>query len=120
MDTMPHRWIESYNVQITRSRAKNCQSCKGPFTVEPEDFEFYGKMDVPPPTWCPECRSLRREAWREYHTLYRGKCDLCNKNIISIHAPEGPFTVYCRDCWKSDKWDASDYGRDYDFSKPFF
>jgi hypothetical protein len=30
------------------------------------------------------------------------------------------FPVYCHDCWYSDKWEATDYGRDYDFSRPFF
>lgn len=35
--------------------------------------------------------------------------------------PEGTvFPVYCRPCWYSDKWDALEYGREYDFSKPFF
>ncbi|MBI4059569.1 hypothetical protein HY406_00725, partial [Candidatus Giovannonibacteria bacterium] len=28
--------------------------------------------------------------------------------------------VYCRDCWWSDNWEPLDYGRDYDFSRPFF
>ncbi len=40
--------------------------------------------------------------------------------MVSIHFPAGIFTVYCRDCWKSDKWDPVDYGRDYNFNKPFF
>lgn len=30
------------------------------------------------------------------------------------------FPVYCRECWFSDRWDPLSYGRDYDFSKPFF
>ena len=28
--------------------------------------------------------------------------------------------VYSNDYWNSDKWDPMDYGKDYDFSKPFF
>lgn len=28
--------------------------------------------------------------------------------------------MYCPRCWWSDKWDALQYGRDYDFSRPFF
>jgi len=31
-----------------------------------------------------------------------------------------PFKVYCHDCFFSDKWDPVQYGREYDFSKPFF
>jgi hypothetical protein len=30
------------------------------------------------------------------------------------------FPVYCHDCWWGDKWDATEYGTDYDFSKSFF
>jgi hypothetical protein len=28
--------------------------------------------------------------------------------------------VYKQDIWWSDKWDAMDYGRNFDFSKSFF
>jgi hypothetical protein len=30
------------------------------------------------------------------------------------------MTVYCQKCWWSDSWDAKSYGRDIDFSRPFF
>ncbi|MEK6615122.1 MAG: hypothetical protein AABZ32_03270, partial [Bacteroidota bacterium] len=46
--------------------------------------------------------------------------DFSGKNIISMFAPESKFTVYEQDIWWSDQWDATKYGRDYDFSKPFF
>ena len=99
---------------------KTCQNCKQNFTIESEDFAFYEKIQVPSPTFCPECRNIRRLAWREDHTLYRDTCKLCGEKTISIHAPDGPYTVYCRDCWISDKWDPLSYGRDYDFNKSFF
>ena len=102
------------------SEKKICQNCKKSFAIEPEDFQFYEKMRVPPPTWCPECRNMRRMAAREIRTFYRDTCKLCGRAIISIHAPDGPFTIYCRDCWQSDKWDPMDYGREYDWSQPFF
>jgi hypothetical protein len=102
------------------SETRTCQNCKNQFVIEPEDFDFYKKIDVPAPTWCPDCRNLRRMLWREERALYRGACKLCGKAIITIHAPDGPFTVYCRECYKSDKWDPLTYGRDYDFNKPFF
>ena len=102
------------------SEKKTCQNCKKSFAIEPEDFQFYEKMRVPPPTWCPECRNMRRMAAREIRTFYRDTCKLCGRSIISIHAPDGPFTVYCRECWQSDKWDPMDHGREYDFERPFF
>ncbi|MBM3257218.1 MAG: hypothetical protein FJY98_02720 [Candidatus Liptonbacteria bacterium] len=102
------------------SENRDCQNCKQQFTIAPEDFAFYEKIQVPPPTWCPRCRNIRRMAWREEgHALYRDTCKLCGKNIITIHAP-GPFTIYCRECYRSDKWDPLSYGKEYDFSMPFF
>ncbi|MEK7650968.1 MAG: hypothetical protein AAB377_00390 [Patescibacteria group bacterium] len=100
---------------------KNCQNCKNPFTIEPDDFLFYEKMKVPPPTWCPECRKQRRLSWRNDLSLYSRKCDLCNKNIISLYSPDGPMkSVYCQKCWWSDGWDPKSYAQEYDFSKSFF
>ncbi len=102
------------------AETKECQNCKGEFTIEPEDFDFYKKIQVPPPTWCPPCRNMRRMAWREERSLYKSVCKLCGKAIVTIHAPDGPFTIYCRECFRSDKWDPMSYGQEYNFSKPFF
>ena len=102
------------------SETKTCQSCKTSFTIEPEDFAFYERIKVPAPTLCPQCRNIRRLAWREDRTLYKDTCDLCKKDIVSVYAPDSPCTVYCQKCWYSDKWDAGIYARDYDFSRPFF
>ncbi len=103
-----------------KEETKNCQNCKKNFVIESEDFNFYEKMQVPPPTFCPECRLIRRFIWRNERNLYKDVCELCKKNIISVYAPESPYVVYCPDCWKGDGWDPISYGQDYDFSKPFF
>ncbi len=72
------------------------------------------------PTLCPEERQRRRLAWRNERKLYQRKCDCCEKVIISIYDDKAEFPVYCQDCWWSDKWDAKDYGQDFDFSRDFF
>ncbi|KKU90956.1 MAG: hypothetical protein UY23_C0005G0052 [Candidatus Jorgensenbacteria bacterium GW2011_GWA1_48_11] len=100
--------------------SRKCQNCHQEFWIEPEDFDFYKKIDVPPPTWCPECRLIRRLLWRDDQTLYKRHCDLCKKEIIAMYPADVSFPVYCRACWYSDGWDALAYGRDYDFSRPFF
>ncbi len=105
-----------------QNETKNCQNCKKDFIVEPDDFSFYEKIKVPPPTWCPECRMIRRFCWRNEHSLFRrpnaekGKEDL----IISVFHPDEKIKTYDKEMWWSDKWDPCDYGKDYDFSKPFF
>jgi Zn ribbon nucleic-acid-binding protein/uncharacterized protein YbaR (Trm112 family) len=103
-----------------QSETKICQNCKKQFAIEPEDSQFYEKISVPAPTFCPECRMQRRLAWFNLINLYKRKCDLCGKDSISMYAPEAPYKVYCPRCWWSDNWDSFAYGRDYDFSRPFF
>ncbi len=103
-----------------QSENKNCQNCKSDFIIEPDDFGFYEKIGVPAPTFCPECRSQRRLAWRNNLSFYSRTCALCSKAVITLYAPDSGITVYCNKCWWSDKWNPLDYGRDYDFNKPFF
>src|SRR3989338_8083075 len=104
------------------SEIKICENCKNPFTIEPEDFAFYEKIHVPPPTWCPECRMVRRSVWLNGRTLYKRTCDAPghSEDIISKYAPEKPVTVYDASYWLSDAWDPMRYGRAYEFSRPFF
>ena len=102
------------------AETRNCQNCKGAFVIEPEDFQFYEKIHVPPPTWCPQCRLMRRLTWRNERALYKRTCDLCKATIVAMYPAGTPFPVYCRECWYSDTWDATTYGREYNFSRPFF
>jgi len=97
-----------------------CQNCKKEFVIEPDDFGFYEKIKVPPPTFCPPCRFQRRMTWRNERSLFKRNCDLCKNGIISMYPASAIFPVYCRACWYSDKWDAINYGQNYDFSKSFF
>lgn len=103
-----------------KAETKNCQNCKKDFTIESEDFNFYEKIQVPPPTWCPECRLVRRLAYRESRPLYKDICKKCGSDVVSIFAKNLDIKAYCSHCWWGDGWDGLDYGKDYDFSKSFF
>lgn len=102
------------------SEKRICQNCKNDFTIEPEDFNFYEKVKVPPPTFCPECRAVRRFASTNERVLYKRKCDLTGENIFSMYPENVPFPVYKTEEWYRDEWDPYQYGMDYDFSCPFF
>jgi len=101
------------------SETKACQNCKSDFNIEPEDFNYYEKIDVPPPTWCPECRLIRRWAHYNVWSLYWRNCDKCAKKTLSIHDPARQMTVYCQTCWWADDWDGTEYAQDYDSTQPF-
>jgi hypothetical protein len=105
------------------SETRNCQNCKKDFTIEPEDFDFYKKIDVPPPTWCVYCRMQRRMASAAGSTILHQR--LCqapghSERIVSVYPEPTKSPVYDAKFWTSDGWDALSYGREYDFSRPFF
>ena len=97
-----------------------CKTCNQEFVIRDEDFIFYEQMKTVPPLFCPDCRMLRRLAFRNERTLYKRTCDLCKESIISIFTDEAPFPVYCHDCWWGDAWNPKDLGMDYDLNKNFF
>lgn len=99
---------------------KNCQNCKKDFVIDTDDFAFYSKIDVPTPTFCEECRLVRRMSNTNERILYKRKCDLTGEGILSMFPEDSIFPVYKSEAWYSDAWDAYDYGKDYNFSKPFF
>jgi len=101
---------------------RTCQNCKSEFVIDQEDFNFYEKIKVPPPTFCPECRTVRRLCWRNEMSLFHRKCGAPGheENLISFYPPEEKLKVYDLKYWWGDGWDPMSYGREYDFSKPFF
>lgn len=108
------------NQEILRqAQDKQCQNCQTSFSIDASDFAFYKKMKVPPPTWCPECRMIRRMVFRNERNLYRRKDDALGKEVFSGIPPEAPMKMYEKEYWWSDAWDPMDYGQDYDFSQPF-
>lgn len=99
---------------------RNCQNCKKDFSITKNDFSFYEKIKVPSPTFCPECRMVRRLIWRNSRSLNKRSCGLCNKSLISMYAEKNSPPVYCTDCWYGNGWDPFTYGKEYDFNTPFF
>ena len=108
---------------------KTCKHCKILFEITDKDLEFYEKVSpvfwwkryaIPSPSICPECRNQRRLSFGNERNLYKRLCDASGKPIISIYSPDKKLKVYSQEIWWSDKWDAMDYGRDYDFSRTFF
>lgn len=102
------------------SEKKNCQKCKQDFQIEPDDFSFYEKIKVPPPTFCPQCRLVRRMSHTNERVLYKRKCDLTGESILSMFPEDTPFPVYKSESWYSDEWDPYKFGMEYNFSRTFF
>lgn len=104
----------------TETENRICQNCKKDFVIEPDDFGFYEKKDVPIPEKCPECRQQIRTLFRNFKTLYKRPSSLSGEMIISVYDSETPFPVYDLKEWWSDNWDPIEYGIDIDWNKTFF
>jgi DNA-directed RNA polymerase subunit RPC12/RpoP len=103
-----------------QQETKQCQNCKKEFIIEPDDFQFYEKMKVTAPIFCPDCRQEHRLLFRNFKTLYKVNSAKSGKSVISMYSSDSPYILYNNDEWWSDDWDAKSYGRDFDFSRPFF
>jgi hypothetical protein len=108
---------------------RSCQQCDTGFEITTEDREFLErvaptvggqKCEIPPPTLCPECRQQRRYACRNDRNYYTGSCTQCQKPLITSYSPDKHIPILCDTCFFGDKWDPLSYGKEFDFSKPFF
>lgn len=108
---------------------KSCTHCWMSFDITDKDLEFYDKISpifagkkysIPNPTLCPDCRQQRRLAFRNERKLYKRKCDITGKDIVSIYSPDAPYKVYDQKSRRSDGWDPMSYGQDVDIAQSFF
>jgi len=59
--------------------------------------------------------------WRNERKLFRRKDARTGEDLLSLYPAESEWPVYRDNDWFNlDLWDSLSYGRDYDFSKPFF
>jgi len=101
-------------------KTKTCTASGKQFVITDEDLAFYARMDVPEPTLCPEEVLRSMMLHRNERVLYRRKCDLTGKPLISAYDKEAAFPVYENSVWWGDDWDGTDFGRDFDQEIPFF
>jgi hypothetical protein len=99
------------------------------FIIQDDEIKHLEKMkykfadysiSLPLPNLCPDERQKIRTAYRNEQYMYQRKSDLSGKQLISLYSADKPYTIYSQEEWNSDNWDAMDYGRDFDFSRPFF
>lgn len=99
---------------------KSCAVSGTTFEITDPDQDFYQRLHVPLPTFCPEERQRRRLAFRNEMKLYQRRCDKTGTTIISMYAPDAPYKIYEPTVWHSDTWDSMEHGRPFDFSRHFF
>ena len=97
-----------------------CNNCQNTFEITEIDRGFYKKFDVPEPSYCPSCRQQIRLTQSNQMNLFKRKADESENVVVSCYPPEFKGKVYAQEHWHSDRWNTLDFGRDFDFNRPFF
>lgn len=104
----------------TTDASRTCRITAAPFSVTRLERELCQKFEVPIPTVHPKERMRRLANFANYTSLFHGVCAGSGEKMLQIFPPDSPFPIYHNSYWWSDKWDVFQFGREYDFSKPFF
>jgi hypothetical protein len=99
---------------------RTCEITGEKFDVSDREISLCEHFGVPLPDTNRQERLRLLMANRNEWKLYRRKCDFSGDEIISAYPPDSPFKVYKNEVWWGSDWDAMEYGRDFDFNRPFF
>lgn len=106
-----------------------CRHCTAEFFISPDERRIRELVSpqalgrtfaIPPATACPSCRERQRLAFRNEWNFFKRTCAASGKSIISVFHPGSPLVVFDQEIWWSDEFDPLAYGREVDFSRPFF
>lgn len=108
---------------------KSCSQCFAEFPISALELEFLDSMSpvisgirypIPTPSLCPTCRMQRRMAQR--NQLFVNMLDTgVNKKLFTMYLGIPNFPVLSNEEWWDEKtWNPEDYGREFDFTRPFF
>ncbi|MEK7122770.1 MAG: hypothetical protein AAB855_02835 [Patescibacteria group bacterium] len=82
--------------------------------------KHYERFGMPVPDIHPLARGIQKMAHSNSWGLYWTVDARTGKKIMSCYDPAEHPVIYDRTYWMSDEFDAREYGRDFDFSRPFF
>ncbi len=104
----------------TKTENKICEHCNHDFTITEGELSAYKKVGIELPTLCFFCRVKLHFSYWVFGKFRKGKSDLSGDSLITVLAEKNRYPVYTLHEWHSDKWDAMDYGVDYNPDLPFF
>ncbi|MEK7545338.1 MAG: hypothetical protein AAB551_04380 [Patescibacteria group bacterium] len=111
----------------------HCIDCSTPFTITDTEIQFLQKIapefdgkkfPIPLPTSCPDCRLKRRNVQRNEQCFYHNVSAVTGKPLLSLYSPDTDwgkkYKIYTHEEWWSESRDDLEFGREFDFSRPFF
>ena len=97
-----------------------CLTCKRNYLIIQREYEFYKRMQIPLPRFCPQCRHERRLTARGPNRLWKRQCmcdyavfknssthphhkeGRCLNEFETSYAPDRPEIVYCEQCYQAE------------------
>lgn len=76
-----------------------CEKSKKNYKIQKSELNFYRKMKLPIPRFCPDVRHSNRVKTRKSRKLVDRKCDNCQTQITSVFARDCGFQVFCEKCY---------------------
>jgi len=103
---------------------KCSERCTEAFRIVPQELQLYRRMDIPLPTFCPNCRHYARLKRRNQPKLWHRRCtcggmtssggvyrntvphahgsEPCPNEFETPYAPERKEIVYCESCYNAE------------------
>ena len=75
-----------------------CEITGKNYKIQDTELQFYRKMDLPIPRYCPDARHLKRLGYRNPRVLNDRKCMECGVELKSTYLKERP-EIYCHKCF---------------------
>ena len=88
----------------TNQEEKEKYNCTEAFKIIPQELEFYKKLNLPLPRYCPNCRHHQRLKNRNPFKLYTRTCQKegCHNTFQTTYSPDRPEIVYCEKCYNKE------------------
>jgi hypothetical protein len=112
---------------------KTCIACQQLYEVTDMERLFLEKISpviggqkftIPEPSECPDCRLMSRVGHRNEQYMYHNVSSVTGKPLIALYSPDTEwgkkYKMMTHEEWWSDDWDGMNFGRDFDFNRPFF
>ena len=98
---------------------ETCEITGEVFEITPEQREAYEYFDLPLPKVSPSERLRHQLSFCSDHQLFWRRCSETSKRMITSYTPKSQFNIVDLEYWNSPEWDASKYGRNYNFESVF-
>lgn len=102
------------------SQTKICKDCQKEFVIKEIEISLSNKIGLELSEVCSNCLLKQHLSFWLFGKFRKGVSDLSGESLITILPENSRYPIYSLKEWHSDKWDAMDYGIDYDKDKLFF